>query len=268
VFALEKIHGTSAHLSWEDGALRFFSGGENPARFVSLFDPGLAGRFKVIGHPQMTVFGEAYGGKCQGMSATYGKELKFVVFDVKIGDCWLAVPPANDVAHQLGLEFVNYVRCSTDLDQLNRERDFPSVQAKRNGIVEEKIREGIVIRPLIELTKNNGERIICKHKRDEFKETATPREVTPEKLAVLEKARAIADEWVTMMRLNHVLAKMPEATEMKHTGGVIHAMLDDIKREAAGEIVWSKDAEAAIGRVAAKLFKEKVTGAGRKESPG
>ena len=37
-YALEKIHGTSAHIGWADGALRLFSGGESYERFVALFD--------------------------------------------------------------------------------------------------------------------------------------------------------------------------------------------------------------------------------------
>jgi hypothetical protein len=259
VYALEKIHGTSAHVSWKSGALSFFSGGEKHETFVALFDAALGARFAALTHPEVTVFGEAYGGKCQGMSDTYGKSLKFIVFDVKVGDCWLSVPNAEDVAKHLGLEFVHYVKCSTDIGDLNRERDAPSVQSKRNGIEGDKLREGVVLRPLIELTTNNGGRIICKHKRDEFRETATLREVDPEKLKIITEANAIADEWVTPMRLTHVLDKMPVATGIEHTGGVIRAMIEDVKREAAGEIVWSKDAERAIGSATARLYKQRVT---------
>jgi hypothetical protein len=259
VYALEKIHGTSAHISWKSGTLKFFAGGEKHEKFVALFDAALAERFVALTHPEVTVFGEAYGGKCLGMSGTYGKSLKFVVFDVKVGEYWLSVPQAEDVTKHLGLEFVHYVKCSTDLGELNRERDAPSVQAKRNGIEQDKLREGVVLRPLIELTKNSGGRIICKHKRDEFKETATPREVDPEKLRIITEATAIADEWVTPMRLTHVLDKMPTATGMEHTGDVIRAMIEDVQREASGEVVWSKDAERAIGSATAKLYKQRVT---------
>jgi hypothetical protein len=260
VYALEKIHGTSAHISWKGGMLSFFSGGEKHEKFEGLFSVvDLCAKFTALTHPEIVVFGEAYGGKCQGMSATYGTALKFVVFDVKVGDCWLSVPQAEDVAKQLGLEFVSYVRCSAEISDLNRERDTPSVQSKRNGIEGDKMREGVVLRPMIELTKNNGGRIICKHKRDEFKETATPRKVDADKLKIITEARAIADEWVTPMRLTHVLDKMPQATGMEHTGDVIRAMIEDVKREAAGEIVWSKDAERMIGQATAKMYKQRVT---------
>jgi len=259
IYALEKIHGTSAHLQWKAGSLKFFAGGEKHEKFVSLFDSSLPAKFTAIGHLEITVYGEAYGGKCMGMSGTYGPSLKFIVFDVRVGESWLAVPQAEDVAKQLGLEFVHYVKCSTDLSELNRERDAASVQARRNGIAEDKPREGVVLRPLIELTTNNGGRIIAKHKRDEFKETATPREVDPAKIKALQGAQAIADEWVTPMRLLHVLDKMPDVTGMEQTGSVIRAMIEDIKREGVGEIEWSKDAETAIGRATAKLYKQHVS---------
>src|SRR3990167_1251104 len=80
VYALEKIHGTSANVSWRDGDVKFFSGGENYERFVGLFDRDrLFDVFKEKFEPSIAVvvFGEAYGGKQQGMSGTYGKDLQF-----------------------------------------------------------------------------------------------------------------------------------------------------------------------------------------------
>jgi len=37
-YACEKIHGTSAHVSWKNGKLSFFSGGVEYLEFVNLFD--------------------------------------------------------------------------------------------------------------------------------------------------------------------------------------------------------------------------------------
>ena len=121
----------------------------------------------------------------------------------------------------------------------------------------DKEREGVVLRPLIELTKNNGERIITKHRIEKFSERSTPQKVAdPAKLAVLGEAKAIAEEWVTPMRLTHVLDKLPNVTDMAQTVEVITAMVEDVYREAKGEIVESKEAETAIGRRTAKLLKE------------
>lgn len=281
---MEKCHGTSAHLAWKDNSLRFFSGGESHDKFVALFDQSkLTAAFTELGHAEIIVYGEAYGGKQQGMRDTYGDKLKFVAFDVKVGDSWLNVPLAEAiVTHRLGLEFVHYVRVPTDIDALNAERDKPSVQAIRNGItvvvgddvtenvtvhpklgrlLNAKKSEGIVLRPLIELTLNNGDRIIAKHKRDDFRETATARKVVdPSEQKVLDEAEAIAAEWVVPMRLEHVLQKL-EVRGVQDTPLVIKAMLEDIHREAQGEIVESKAADKAISRATAQLFKKRFQAA-------
>ncbi len=262
-YALEKIHGTSAHISWhaKEQNVRFHSGGEKHDRFVSLFDVlPLERKFaEMFVTSNVTIYGEAYGGKQQGMSNTYGKELKFIAFDVQVGNLWLSVPNAEAVCASLGIEFVDYVKTSTDLAALDAERDKDSTQAIRNGCGYGKIREGVVLKPIIDwFTTNNGGRIIAKHKRDEFKETKTPREVSPEQFKILEEAGAIAEEWVTEMRLKHVLDKLPQGINMESTKLVIAAMTEDVYREAKGEIVESKEVEKSIGRKTVALFKAKL----------
>jgi len=261
-YALEKIHGTSAHVAWRDGQVHFFSGGEKHTNFVALFDVfALTQHFQALGHETAVIFGEAYGGKQQGMSHRYGKVLKFVAFDVKLGDHWLDVPNAEQVVQRMGLEFVHYKRVSTDLAALDAERDAPSEQARRNGVEGDQPREGVVLRPLKEFRDNSGSRIISKHKRPEERETKTHREVgDPAKLAVLEAADAIATEWVTPTRLEHVLDKLGPV-DMKDTPRVIVAMIEDVVREAKGEIVDSKEARKAIGALTAKLFKKRFMAA-------
>jgi hypothetical protein len=264
-YALEKVHGTSAKLIWhtsEGGlGLTYNAGGASHEVFKGIFDDwGLQEAFKALGHPDVTVFGEAYGGKMQGMKATYGDKLAFIVFDVKVGDTWLSVPDAEDVAKKLGLEFVPYERVPTDLASLDAQRDRPSRVAERRGCGTDKIAEGVVLRPLLEFTDNRGNRIISKHKRAEFSERSSKRDtiVDPGKLEVLTKADSIAAEWVTPTRMEHVLDKLqaslgrqPVVTDTKT---VIEAMLEDVTREAKGEIVESKEATKAIMTAAAKLF--------------
>lgn len=287
-YALEKVHGTSAHIGWnlrENGEyyLNFFSGGTKHETFVKLFDAAkLTEAFKAMGilDRDVIVFGESYGGKEQGMSHTYGPVGKFIVFDVKVGDLWLDVPKAEKVAHDLGLEFVHYVRVPTDLAILDAWRDAPSVQAIRNGItsvvghnvldvtdgivdhpllgrlLNPKKREGVVLRPIVELRKNNGERLICKHKGDDFKETATPRPVVdPAKQKLLEDAQSVADDFVTPMRLQHVLDKLPGHC-MEKMKDIIAAMLEDVNREGSGEFTPSPQVNKAIGSKTVSLYKE------------
>ena len=270
-YALEKIHGTAASVNFTPltNTISFHSGGESHERFVALFDQEkLLLVFKNLGLPpdkNVICFGECYGASQQGMSHTYGKDLKFIVFDVKIGETFLCVPDAEDVAKKLGLEFVHYRKVSTDLAILDAERDAPSVQAIRNGVskavnlfgpVENpKSREGVVLRPLSEMTDNRGNRVISKHKGDEFKETATPRPVVdPSKMKMMADANAIAEEWCTATRLEHVLDKLPGHC-MEKMREIIAAMQEDVKREGSGEIVWSDAVAKAVGKKTVDMYK-------------
>ena len=84
-------------------------------------------------------------------------------------------------------------------------------------------------------------------------ETKTPRQVSTEGLKVLEDAKEIANEWVTEMRLTHILDKLPGA-DRKSTAVVLQNMVDDIYREGVGEIVESKEVSKAIKAKATELF--------------
>jgi hypothetical protein len=265
-YAMEKIHGTSATVMWRDGKVVFFSGGATHSLFVRIFDiPALTAAFVAVGHPDVTVYGEAYGGKMQSMKDTYGPVLRFVAFEVRIDRTWLDVPNANDVAAKLGLDFVPWRKVPTELHILDAERDAHSEQALKLSMGEH-LREGVVLRPPFEVVGSNGERIIAKHKADAFKETKTHREVDPEKQVLLTAADDISLEWATPMRLQHVLDAFSDAN-IEQTGDVIRAMIADIEREGAGELlmtrteesgdkmVLTREAKAAIGRRTAQLFK-------------
>jgi len=271
VFALEKIHGTSTHIEFRpsDNSIRYFSGGTKHESFVKLFnETELIEKFKALSLPvdrNITVFGEGYGGKEQGMRDTYGPDLKFIAFDVKIGERWLSVQDAEKIVLDLGLEFIFYKKVSTSYTEengvrkyveLDGERDATSAQALRNGVEGYRKREGIVIRPIAEMTLNNGDRVMAKHKRDEFRETAKPREILidPSKLEVLSNAQAVANEWVTNERMNHVLSKIPDHNISK-IPVIIKSMLEDVLREGAGEIVDSKEVRSAISKKTVDNYK-------------
>ncbi len=262
-YALEKIHGTSTHITFSPvKQTQFFSGGVSHYDFVGLFDEGLLNKkFKELNiDTEVIIYGEGYGGKIQSMKNIYGNKLKFIAFSVKIGHSWLSVPKAEEFVKQFDIEFVDYEKISTDLKEIDRLRDKDSTQAIRNGMGLGKKREGIVLRSLIELKKNNGSRIIVKHKRDDFKETRTKREIkSPEKLKIWEGAKEIANEWVTIMRLNHVIDKI-ENPCIEKMRLIIYAMQEDVKREGSGEIIWGKEVAGAIGRRTAQLFKEHLKG--------
>lgn len=250
-YAMEKIHGSSSHITLKDNQMYFHSGGESNDKFVKLFPEDLKDRMSQYGY-DVTIFGEVYGGKCQKMSDTYGKDLKFVAFDVTVSDVWLSVPEAEAMVKNVGLEFVHYVKINTDINSINEQRDSDSVQAIRNKMGEGKKREGVVLRPLIELIKADGSRVLCKHKRDDFRETATPR-VVGETSVVLSEANAIANEWVTTTRLQHVLDKIPGHNITMMTT-IIAAMVEDVLREGKSEIVDSKEARKAISNKTVLMY--------------
>lgn len=264
-YALEKIHGTSANIAWdaESQAVTLFSGGENYEKFEQLFNleelkASFAAAFPT---KDVTIFGEAYGGKQQGMRATYGDKLKFAVFDVAVNRLWLDVPVAENICNEFSLDFVPYQKVETKLELLEAERDKPSVQARINGVLTEPKQEGVVLRPLIEMRLNNGSRVICKFKRDDFRETKTPRKVDAEKLKIFADAKEIANEWVTEMRLQHVLDKIPKPHDMSTIREVILAMIADVYREGKGEIIEGSEVEKAIGGRTALLYKEHLNNA-------
>lgn len=266
VWVTEKIHGTSAHIRFFQDDLHIFAGGSDHSAFSSLFDKekllDIYRNSTLVGK-ETTLYGEAYGGKCQGMSSTYGKELRFIVFDVLVEDKWLYVLDAKQVAERFNQEFVWCKLVDNTLEELNKYRDQPSELAKLRGCGDDKPAEGIVVKPLYECYDKNGGRWYVKHKRADFCETSSKREtvVDPAKIVIMAKAEEIASEWVTPMRLTHVLDKLqPAAVGMEDTGRIIKAMQDDIRIESAGEIDWrlEKDINARIARNTSKLWKEYI----------
>jgi hypothetical protein len=129
-YALEKIDGSSAHILWNQNGVAFFSGQAKHKSFSALFDKdALSKSFMDIFGPEekVVIYGEGYGGKCQGMYPTYGRDLKFVAFEVQVGPLWLAVPQAEDVVRKFGLEFVHYTKIPTTMEAIDAERDADSV---------------------------------------------------------------------------------------------------------------------------------------------
>lgn len=253
VWAMEKLDGTNCFIKFNpaDGTIHYASGGAPHESFVALFnEESLLAGFKAMALPAdkpITLYAECYGGKMQGMSASYGKSMKFCAFDVKIGENWTNVPVAEKIVRDLGLDFVHYVKIPTDLKELDKQRDEPSVQAIRNGIttiapdgtlINPRKREGIICRPLEEMKLNNGSRVICKHKNPDFRETKTPRkvELDESKIQKFAEANQIADEYVTETRLQHILDKIPSHC-LERMREVLDAMVEDVLREGAGEIV-------------------------------
>jgi len=262
VWATEKIHGTSAHVKYDPEVkkLTFFPGGADYLVFASLFN--YEELYKMMeerwGTKKVTLYGEHYGGKIMGMSATYGPKNRFVLFEVQIGDVWLSFEKVIIIGAALGIDVVPGRIADATIEALTAERERPSEQAVKCGIIEPKMREGIVIRPLVEMRMNNDERVIAKYKNDIFKETTTVREVDPNQQVILTEAEKIADEWVTEMRLTHVLDKLGNPNADKDIPNVLKAMREDIVKESTGEIIMSQEASKAISKKTAIMYRERL----------
>ena len=277
-FALEKIHGTSSSIIFTRstteyvdnvgvksvGNFHYHGGGIPGEQFKNLFNVNdLQVKLSSLPGDKITVYGESYGGKLQAQSWRYGPDIKFCAFDVKIDDRWLPVPEAESMVLSLGLEFVHYVKIPTKLSDIDFWRDATSEQAIRNGVTTRDgqwiRREGVVLRMLDESFDRRGNRIIAKHKRDEERETKTPRKVVDQaKAEMIKDARRISEEFVTVTRLQHVLDKIPgdPIVDMTRTKEVISAMLEDVHREGSGEFEPSNTVNAEIGKRTAQLLKQ------------
>jgi hypothetical protein len=84
---------------------------------------------------------------------------------------------------------------------------------------------------------------------------------------VLTKAQDIASEWVTEMRLTHVLDAFPGAN-VEQIPDIIRAMNEDIEREAVGEVVFSKEARKEVSRQTTMMFKRRLQESLRTECCG
>ena len=281
LYALEKVHGTSTHITWNGSGFRFFAGGANHEAFLALFDEAQL-EMNIINHittfsrlacrhpnkdvwdllvennNTFTLYGEGYGGKLLKMRNVYG-DLKFIGFDVKIGDTWLDVPDAEIFFRLIGLDFVQYTLVNTDIPSINHARDMASVVANKAGMGKNHVREGIILRPLKEYNATNGKRVMAKHKTKEYSETSTYRELDETVMKMWSDCAEVAQEWVTKERLNHVLSKLFTVDEVPFiidTSKVCKAMLDDIKAESTGEIEWSRETEIEIFKRTGSFFRE------------
>ena len=262
VYALCKIHGTSSHLAFDPATskISYFAGGASHLLFTSLFDESkLLPAFQKWGR-KVKVYGEAYGGSMQRMKATYGDKLQFIAFEVQFDDTWLNVPSAEKVVLELGLEFVPYTLIETTVENLNAERDADSIVAIRRGMGSGKKREGIVIRPPFEVMLAKGDRLIAKHKRDDFQEVRSKREITTdEKVKIFDRADEIANEFVNARRLEHVIQHLQEkgiaADSIQYCKQVIDEMVKDVLEEGSEEIRGSQEVIKVLSKKAVEEFK-------------
>jgi len=267
-WAMEKVDGSGAKLCLKRNEethgnieIQYHSGGASHEMFIKLFnEENLKKVFNEVAlsdNTEFDIYGESAGGKIQKMSQTYGPNLFFIAYGVFVNNKhWLNLPEAEKLCGKFGLEFVPYTRVTTDIESLDKAKLAFSQLAIRKGMGDNKIMEGVVLLPIVEMTKNNGQRIISKHKRDEFRESASPKKVIdPDKIKLIEDAEQIANEYVVLERLKHVLSNIPDHS-IEKTGDIIKAMIADVEREGEFECVITDQARKAIGKKTAVIYKE------------
>lgn len=274
--AMEKVHGTSTHIfikKDETGKISvgYFNGGFHKPVLEGLYPEDILKTiaeelfFPKCKDPNkarlIAFYGEGYGGNMQKMSHIYGKEKRFICFDVAVtsqeNDTWLSIPYAKDLAIKFGFEFVPYSIIPATVEDIEAEANKHSIVAEIRGCGKQ-MREGVVVRPLEPYTLN-GARVVCKQKSKAYNELMHPPSPSETKLHLEKEAEKIAENWVTETRLEHVLDKFEEpANDINFIPDVVKAMMRDVEREGEGEIEWNNKVKRAISVKTATLFKRKI----------
>lgn len=125
------------------------------------------GEFTIEEKPlEVCLYGEGVGPGIQKGGGGYGKDKKFVLFDVLIGNFWLQRADVEKIATALGCEVAPVIATCTLHE---------AVELVRQGFKSQWgdfMAEGIIARPEVQLTNRFGERVITKLKHKDFHEGA------------------------------------------------------------------------------------------------
>ena len=167
----EKIDGTNIRIEWDGKNLNF--GGRThktecpPHVNKALSDMCNRMEYRAtFGADNVTLFGEAYGGKVQRQKGglTYSPVTKFILFDIFIeGDGWVDRGMVENMARAMGADCVPIVFKGT----LREAIDF--VKSAPDSTIGTVKMEGLVLRPAVEQTAANGDRVITKIKVNDFR---------------------------------------------------------------------------------------------------
>lgn len=167
----EKVDGTNIRVHWDGAQVRF--GGRTDAAHIPTFLlrrlEELFPRVKFHEHfppheyNDVTLFGEGYGARIQGVGGNYKPDgVDFVLFDVMVGRVYLERHNVVDVANTMGIRVVPVMGEGLLVDAIDlTRRGFNSYWGPFKA-------EGLVLRPTTELRTRHGHRIITKVKYRDF----------------------------------------------------------------------------------------------------
>lgn len=185
----EKVDGTNIRVmlpKYHENGLQYgitFGGKTEEAQIHTKLLVRLQERFMTVERRQQlaqmfphgaVLYGEGFGLGIQKMGQHYGAHQDFVLFDVLVNDAdtpgktwWLERRNVEDVATKLDLPVVPIIGEGTLFDMVRMVREgFPSQWGGEHGSFPA---EGIVARPVVELTDRAGKRIITKLKHKDFR---------------------------------------------------------------------------------------------------
>ena len=166
----EKIDGTNTRVIW-DGHNVSFAGHTDRAQLPNTLIAKLNELFggntneenfeQKFGEKQVILYGEGYGAGIQNGGA-YRKDVSFILFDVNIDGTYLSRQNIEDIAKAFNIDVVPIIFNGT-VDEA-----VEYVKAKPQSTIGTAKMEGLVGKPLVELTDRRGKRIITKVKVCDF----------------------------------------------------------------------------------------------------
>lgn len=168
----EKIDGTNIRIGWDGEKVSIGGRTDNAqiptfllSRLNELFQPiTFSAVFEDSDNVDVTLYGEGYGAKIQKGGGLYLPDrVDFILFDIRIGDWWMTRDSVDELAEAIGCDSVPRMSIGTIDDAVDMvSRGFKSAIGKGDA-------EGIVMRPLFDLSDRGGRRIICKLKTKDFR---------------------------------------------------------------------------------------------------
>lgn len=170
----EKIDGTNIRVMWDGEEIRFGGKTDNaqiPAFLISRLQnlfrkEKLQFSFPVqdLNYPNICFYGEGFGARIQKGGGNYiPNGVDFILFDIWVNGGWLKRQDIEEIGNKLGVRVVPLLGIGTIKDAVNM------VQTGFNSTFGNFLAEGIVLKPMIQLFTRNGERIVTKIKRKDFK---------------------------------------------------------------------------------------------------
>jgi len=167
----EKVDGTNARIMWDaDTKAISFGGKTDEAKHADWINNKLVDitekcREKFLDFPSLCVYGELYGRGINKGGKKYCDELRFIAFDVKIGEWILESHNSQDVCRKLNIPFVPILGTGTLAEAIDLVREGFASKVSDNP---DFIAEGLIMEPETMLFNRKGERIITKIKYKDF----------------------------------------------------------------------------------------------------